>query len=547
MKRKNFRKKLGVLALTAALFCTAMSVPAAATTVFSDVAEGSWYYNHVYDLVERGVINGTSPTTFSPQSNLTRGAFAAMLANTVLTRDELNQYDFQGSFKDLTQKHWANRYVNWATENGIVSGYEDNTFRPDKPITREEMAAMVVRFANVTGRCMEAVNAAVAFADSDSISKYAAASVLTCQRAGVINGYKEDNTFRPKRLATRAEAAVLYSNFLKKCVTGNYDVICKRVNGTAVRAVEFDPEGLTANLVMGRDLVDGEESSSSLVSRTGAYIAVNAAFFDMSSYMPLGTLIKEGRVLTVSDKFAPNKSAFTVDSTGRFSIQNFSTLHTVTLHKEDGTDSVLNQVMFNTWPSSETDASRILFTRDWGHTLCFSAKDAVTIDENGVILAIDHDKDVSIPEKGYVLAQRSRREYEGDFFDSCKVGDTLDIERLYEGADSQDILLSIGAGPRIVKDGAPYGNVSTYQAEGYSDPNITTYSALRACIGIKPDGKLVIASATTTLSQLSNVMVRLGCSDAINFDGGGSVNLYVNGCWIVGPQSRLLNNMLYFK
>lgn len=548
MKKNTFRKKLGVLALTAALFCTAVSVPAAAAPAFDDVAAGSWYHKHVYDLVEKGVISGTSPTAFSPEKSLTRGAFAVMLAKTALTKEELSQYDFKGRFKDLTQKHWSNRYVNWATDNGIVSGYEDNTFRPDKPVSRQEMAVMVVRFANVTGRRMEPVNAAATFADSGSISKFAASSVLACQQAGIINGYKEDNTFRPKGLATRAEAAVLYSNFLKKCLAGNnYKITCKRISGTAVRAVEFDPKGFTADLALGRDLVDGGESSSSLVSRTGAYIAVNAAFFDMSSYMPLGTLIKEGRVLTVSDKFAPHKSAFTMDAAGQFSVQNFTTRHTVTLHKEDGTDSVLEQVMFNTWPNSKTDASRILFTRDWGHTLCFPAKDAVTLDENGVILSIDHDKDVSIPDKGFVLAQRSRRQYEGDFFDSCKLGDKLDIQRLYEGAASQDIRLSIGAGPRIVKDGAPYGDLSTYRAEGYSDPNITTYNALRVCIGIKPNGNLVIASANTTLNQLANVMAALGCQDVVNFDGGGSANLYVNGCWIVGPQGRHLNNMLYFK
>ena len=146
-----------------------------------------------------------------------------------------------------------------------------------------------------------------------------------------------------------------------------------------------------------------------------------------------------------------------------------------------------------------------------------------------------------------MLAQRSRRKYEGEFFDSCALGAVLDIERVFEGAGSQDIQISIGAGPRIVKDKAVYGGLSTYQAEGYTDPGFTTYEALRVCFGIKADGSLVICTAYATLAQMSKIMVSFGCTDAINFDGGGSANLYVDGQWLRGPQDRPLNSTLIFK
>lgn len=542
--KKGKKKFLSVL-LTAALLCAGLPRSAQAAA-FVDVPANAWYRDYVYDLVDKGIISGTSATEFSPESKLTRGAFATMLAKAVLSEGDLRQYEYKGSFKDVSQSHWSNRYVNWAAEAGIVSGYEDKTFRPDQALTRQEMAVMVTNFAKATGRQMSPVNAAVTFSDSASISKFAAASVQVCQRAGVISGYK-DNTFRPKGLATRAEAASMYSNFLKKCQNGNYTITHKRVFATPVRAVEFDPSAYTADLIMGRDVADGAESPSSIVQRSGAVIAVNAAFFDMTSYQALGTLIKQGRVVTVSDQYAPAKSAFSMDSAGNFSIQNFTTTHTVTLHKEDGTDSVLKGVVVNRWPSSATDGARILYTRDWGHELCFPARDAVTLAEDGTILAIAHNTDVAIPETGYVLAQRARREYEGDFFDSCKVGDVLDIERYYDGATTQDLQLSIGAGPRIVKDKAPYGDLSTYRAEGFTDSSITTYDAYRVCIGIKADGKLVILTSYTNLAQLSKIMTSFGCTDAVNFDGGGSTNVYVDGQWLRGPQERLLNNMLIFK
>lgn len=539
------KRKLVSILLAAVLLCSCIAVPAAAAN-FSDVAAGAWYREAVYDLVGRGVINGTSPTTFSPQKELTRAQFATMLAKTALSEGELAQYDGGGSFKDING-HWARRYINWAAEAGIINGYPDGSFKPDRLVSRQDMAVMTVNFSGATGRVMTAVKGEITFTDNGSIASYAAASVKLCQRADVIGGYK-DGSFKPKGAATRAEAAVLYSNFLKKCkVSDRYDVLCKRILSTPVKSVTFDPSQFTANLAMGRDLVDGSESPSSLAARIQPVIAANAAFFDMSSYMPLGTLIKEGRVITVADRFAPAKSAFSMDSEGNFSIENFTTRHTVTLHKDDGTDSVLEAVTFNKWPSSDKDGARILFTRDWGHNLCFPAVDAVTIAEDGTILAIDHNKDVAIPETGYVLAQRSRRQFEGDFFDSCRVGDVLDVQRLYDGASTQDLRLSIGAGPRIVKDGVPCGSTESYRAEGFSDPNITVYSALRVCIGIRADGQLVIASATTTLSHLAEIMIELGCTDVVNFDGGGSSNLYVGGFWLVGPQSRRLNNILYFK
>lgn len=540
------RKKLAAALLAGALFCTGITVPASAAA-FSDVSENAWYRGAVYDLVDKGIITGTSADTFTPDGRLTRGAFATMLAQTVLSKDELSQYDFKGGFKDLSQAHWSNRFVNWAAEAGVVSGYEDKTFRPDKPVSREEMAVMVVNFAKATGRKMVPVSEAADFADSGTVSRFAASSVRLCQQAGIINGYKEDGTFRPQGLATRAEAAVLYSSFLQKCLLSDrYTLTRKRVRSVPVRAVEFDPAQYTANLAMGHDVTDGAEAPASMVERLQPFLAVNAAFFDLNSYLPLGTVIKEGRVVTVSDQYAPAKSSLTLDASGRFSIQNFRTVYTVSRMKEDGTEDVLSSIAVNRWPSSEKDAARILFTRDWGHNLCFKAVDAVTLDENGVILSVDHNKDVEIPEKGCVLAQRARREYEGDFFDSCQVGGQLTVRRVYEGID-QDPVLSIGAGPRIVKDGAPYGDLSTYRAEGFTDPNITTYDALRVCIGLKPDGKMVIVSATATLQKMSELLVAFGCTDGINLDGGGSANLYVDGTWVVGPQGRKLNNMLYFK
>lgn len=543
MKRR--KKRLFAVFLAASLLCAGLPQSAQAAS-FSDVPGDAWYREYVYDLVGRGIIQGTSATRFSPSSTLTRGAFVTMLAKTVLSSGELQQYQFKGSFKDVPTGHWANSAINWASESGVVNGYPGNLFRPDKSVSRQEMAVMVANFSKATGRKLVPVNDTAAFSDSGSIAAFARSSVQACQRAGVISGYP-DNSFRPQGVAVRSEAASMYSKFLAKCQYGSYKILRKRVSGTPVRAVEFDPSAYIPDVVMGRDLVDGGEFPGSMISRSHAVIAVNAAFFDMSSYQAEGTLIKQGRVLTVQNMHAPAKPAFVMDSYGNYSIESFSTLHTATLFLDDGTESTLKGVIVNRWPSSKSDATRILFTRDWGHELCFPARDAVTIDQNGYVTAVAHNADVAIPEKGYVLAQRCRRPDEGNFFDSCKVGDYVAIDRYYDGAYTQELEVSVGAGPRLVKDGQVYGNADTYRAEGFRDPGITSYDALRSCIGIRGDGRLVIVTAYTNLAQLSKIMINLGCTDAMNLDGGGSSNIYVDGQWLRGPQDRKLNSMLIFK
>ncbi len=523
-----------------------LSVPAQAAGFFSDVPPTAWYATDVLSLVNRGVIQGTGPNKFSPDATLSRGAFVTMLCKTMLTAQEIKQYDFQGEFSDVGPRHWSNPYVNWAAESGVVNGRGDGTFGPDAPVSRQDMAVMVTNLLRATGRNLPAVNTPARFTDSGRISPYAAQSVSQCQQAGVINGFT-DGSFGPLRTASRAEAAAVYARFLDRWVSGRYDIINKRVNGVAVRAVEFDPHQFSASVELGNGTVTGRESPASFVNRTGATFAVNAAFFLMDSYVPLGTMVSDGRVLIVDNTYAPDKSAFVIDGSGNCSIQSFATRHTAILRPGLEDQVVLEHIVVNQKPS-ETDSTRVMFTRDWGTSLGFAASDAVVVDAGGTVTQVLHGEDAAIPAGGYVLLQRIPP-WTGDdpFFPTVQVGDTIQMQRYFEGASTQDIALSIGLGPRIVKNGAVYGNADTYAAEGFRDPSITVYSARRSCIGIKNDGKVLLLTANANLTDLAKTMVALGCRDAVNCDGGGSTNLYVDGQWLYGPQERLLNQMLIFK
>lgn len=180
---------------------------------FTDVAEDAWYHDYVYDLVYRGVVNGMTATTYEPEGKLTRAQFVKLLACSLADAETLKTYEGKHPFKD-SEGHWAETYIAWAKDKGIVEGVSATEFDPEAPITREQMATIFGRYALKQGiELPKDAAPAESFPDADKISEYAREFVELMRIAGILNGY-EDGTFRPQGNATRAEAAKLFSVFL---------------------------------------------------------------------------------------------------------------------------------------------------------------------------------------------------------------------------------------------------------------------------------------------------------------------------------------------
>lgn len=539
---RKLRAACGAFLAVAALFLTQPVQPRA--QAFSDVPSGIWYASAVDDLVNRGIMKGKDANTFAPQGDVTRAEFVTMLARTALGEGELDEYNYKGRFSDVWAKGWANKYINWVSEAGIASGSGEGKFSPDRRVTRQDMAVFIMNYANAMGLHLEPIRSARNFKDGSQIAGYAKDAVTLCSRAGVING-DDNGNFRPTGYATRAEAASMYSRFLAAAQTSGYDITRKRMNGTAITAVHFDPYDYDVYVGLGEDEVTGGEYATSLFKRVGAKIAVNAAFFGFDSYEPYGTIVDAGKVLTTFNRFSPAKTAIVMDFDGNFSIENFTTEITATLFKSDGTVTEVPQIGVNRSPSGPQDGTRQVFTSEWGNRLGFTAKYAVVVDDEGTVLAVYNDSDVTIPSHGYVMAQQGPRQYD-NFLPRVEEGDYIELDTYYRGSSTQDIYMAIGVGPKLVQNGRPYGDSSTYAAEGLS--SIGGYGeARRVCIGVRYDGTLVILTAYATLPELSNIMVAMGCESAVNLDGGESTNLYVDGRWLYGPTSRPLNSILYFR
>ena len=177
---------------------------------FTDI-NGHWAKEHILFTVSRGLFSGTSETTFSPNTTLTRGMFVTALGRLA----GINPVDYQTrKFTDVKADAYYAPYVNWAAKTGIADGTTSTTFAPDSNITREQMAVIMKNYADKMGYSIPKTLEAVTFADNAQISSWAKDAVKAMQQAGVLSG-KENNRFDPQGNATRAEAATVLQRFVE--------------------------------------------------------------------------------------------------------------------------------------------------------------------------------------------------------------------------------------------------------------------------------------------------------------------------------------------
>lgn len=177
---------------------------------FTDIT-GHWAADNILFAASRGLLSGTSDTTFSPDTGMTRGMFVTALGRLA----GINPDSYQtGKFTDVKADAYYAPYVNWAAQTGIVEGVTATTFAPDTNINREQMAVIMKNYAAKLGYDLPQTLKAVTFADNTQISSWAKDAVKSMQQAGILAG-KVNNRFDPKGTATRAEVATVLRRFVE--------------------------------------------------------------------------------------------------------------------------------------------------------------------------------------------------------------------------------------------------------------------------------------------------------------------------------------------
>ena len=186
---------------------TTPTTPTRPSGKFNDLKGYDWALDAIDKLVTKGIVSGTSATTFEPEKSVTRAEFAKLVVASfglTLNSDKLT------SFNDVNSAEWYKQYVDIAVSNGIVTGYENNTFRPNNTITREEMCVMLARAL----RSYELEDKeSTTFADANKVSGWAIEAVALLSSHGIING-KGNDMFAPLDNASRAESAVTIGRIL---------------------------------------------------------------------------------------------------------------------------------------------------------------------------------------------------------------------------------------------------------------------------------------------------------------------------------------------
>lgn len=167
---------------------------------FVDI-KSHWAMDEIEILAGKGIISGMSDDYFMPDEKITRAQFAALLFRLL----ELKSEEYKGMFNDVNAEDWYSTTVESVAKAGIVLGYNDN-FCPNKEISREEMAVMIIRALEYKG--ISTSTSSVNFSDKEQISAWAMESVGEAVNMGIIKGMTE-TTFEPKLGATRAQAAVM--------------------------------------------------------------------------------------------------------------------------------------------------------------------------------------------------------------------------------------------------------------------------------------------------------------------------------------------------
>lgn len=188
-----------------------MSIYEALAVPFDDVPTDSWYYGAVSFAYYNGLMDGVDDTKFDPHATMTR----AMLV-TVLWRLDGGHADGASPFTDVPNGTWYTEAVLWAAENGVVNGVGNGKFNPNGTVTREQIAAILCRYAELCGVDVSADTSLTYFPDGPQVSSYAVGPMKWAVETGLIGGRKNGNTLYlvPHDGATRAEVAAILMRFL---------------------------------------------------------------------------------------------------------------------------------------------------------------------------------------------------------------------------------------------------------------------------------------------------------------------------------------------
>jgi hypothetical protein len=252
LKNKFFKKLISSLLIAVMLFSSYGAAFGATASATTDI-KGHWAESQISSWIDKGLIKGYEDGSFKPENQITRAEFIALVNRSFGFTEKAAI-----SFGDVPADNWAYPEIAIAVKAGYITGYEDGTIGAAKPISRQEVAAIVDRLLDLS----KTESAATSFTDSGSIALWAKGSVDAAVAKGILKGYAEDNSFKPGKSITRAEAVVTLDRAVAAKATvysaaGTYGPATgtETINGNVVVSV---PNVTLQNLIIAGDLTLAE-------------------------------------------------------------------------------------------------------------------------------------------------------------------------------------------------------------------------------------------------------------------------------------------------
>lgn len=535
------------------VFTVAMPVYALSKKSFPDVSKSYWAANPILSLANYGIINGNANGRFKPTDKLRRSELTKLLTTAFM----YSKSSKTPKFSDVEPGHWATGYIATAIEQGLVSGFPDNTFRPNAMATRGQLAKILVK---VKGYSTAGINSKT-FKDVGS-GYWGYEYVEAAAKNGLISGYS-DGTFRPGAQITRAEAAALIYrallnvDYLLERSSANR-ITCERyrrfttagpVNINVLKVPKAAPVSIKIGLA--KDRVAARETLSSMAKRKGAIAGVNADFFSLKTGGPSGLMV-DNQILSspINNRsyfsILPDKTCFVDKASMSASVKaatgQSGIIAWLNKYRDRGSDTIYAYTPFY-GPTT--------LTEDTGTEVTIQIDGAVTPsgELTGTVRSVQHGGNSLIPPDCIVLSadRGSGRAY---LDATMKIGDTVNLK--FYLSPWQSGAAAIGGGPRLVRA----GQVSV-ESEAFDSSQVKGRDP-RTGIGIDPQGDLIVEvidgrsdyfSIGMTLTQLATDLKNRGAVDAMNFDSGGSSTLYFNGGVCNYPSDgseRRISNALLF-
>lgn len=552
----NLKKRILSLSLACALLMGALAAPGGASGSSDESTR------RAEQLASLGLFQGTGGG-YQLDAVPTRIQGLVMLIRLLGLEDEALAWTEPSPFTDVG---WGDNYVSYAYQNGLTNGTSATTFAPDTTLNANGYVTFLLRAlgysdANGDFSWSDALSFAAGISMMDSASAATLAGVtmnrgdmVDLSYAALMCGMKDGGQTLAQSLVaqgvfteTDATAAGVLggSKWTYTYVPYDNSTISYEVKNLAgVTAHVFTVNTRSPKVEVHANIVNGVVGStapfSTIVNNSGgAKLVMNANFFNSSSELksPIGHVIADGQLMYISS--GCNCLGITADGgliTGRPGMF-------VRVKASSGKEWAAYEM--NT--AAQGTGSN-LYSRVFGTSVTFKDPGNALIIDNGVITdyyPVAAGGSVNIPANGYVMFMGSSFTSTA-YFQQPTVGESVIIEPYLlkedpEGFQIENVVDLIAGGPRLVQDGAIY----TELEPPFTEARFTTVVSPRTAAGISADGKLILVSVPggAKIQQMRELMLALGCVDAINLDGGASCGMYYDGQYIATPGREITTTL----